>query len=100
MAVYKVKDADENYVNIIVADPAFMEANFDYFELLDYTSDDGGVSERYAARAWRDQELIKTDSISSVADHPQRSAYLTYRTALRDWPSTSDFPATKPTLGS
>ena len=52
------------------------------------------------ARGWRDQELINTDSISSVADHPQHSAYLTYRTALRDWPSTSDFPATKPTLGS
>ena len=52
------------------------------------------------ARAWRDSELSSTDWIVPLSDHPQRAAYLTYRTALRDWPSTADFPATKPTLGS
>lgn len=52
------------------------------------------------ARAWRDSELTSTDWVVPLSDHPQRAAYLTYRTALRDWPSTSDFPATKPTLGS
>ena len=52
------------------------------------------------ARAWRDSELQATDGIPAITDHPERSAYLTYRTALRDWPSTADFPATKPTLGS
>ena len=52
------------------------------------------------ARAWRDSELQATDGIPAITDHPQRAAYLTYRTALRDWPSTADFPATKPTLGS
>ena len=50
------------------------------------------------ARAWRDSELSSTDWIVPLSDHPQRAAYLTYRTALRDWPSTSDFPDTKPTL--
>ena len=50
------------------------------------------------ARAWRDSELQATDGIPAITDHPERSAYLTYRTALRNWPSTSDFPATKPTL--
>ena len=50
------------------------------------------------ARLWRDSELQTTDGIPAITDHPERSAYLTYRTALRDWPSTSDFPATKPTL--
>ena len=50
------------------------------------------------ARGWRDQELINTDFISTVTDHPQNAAYKTYRTKLRDWPSTSDFPDTKPTL--
>jgi hypothetical protein len=49
------------------------------------------------ARAWRDSELQATDNIPAITDHPERSAYLTYRTALRDWPSTADFPATKPT---
>ena len=52
------------------------------------------------AREWRDSELQATDHIPAITDHPQRAAYLTYRTALRDWPSTSDFPATKPTLSS
>ncbi len=52
-----------------------------------------------SAREWRDNELILTDWIVPVSDHPQRAAYMTYRTALRDWPSTSNFPATKPVLG-
>ena len=50
------------------------------------------------ARAWRDNELKETDWIMAVSDHPQLDAYKTYRTKLRDWPSTSDFPDTKPTL--
>lgn len=49
-------------------------------------------------RAWRDEELSNTDWIVSITDHSQRSSYLTYRANLRDWPSTSDFPNTKPTL--
>jgi|TARA_B100001094_G_scaffold290811_1_gene308681 hypothetical protein len=50
------------------------------------------------ARAWRDDELQNTDWLMAVSDHPQLAAYKTYRTKLRDWPSTSDFPDTKPTL--
>ena len=50
------------------------------------------------ARAWRDSELSSTDWIVPLSDHPQRAAYLNLRTALRDWPSTAEFPATKPTL--
>jgi len=53
-----------------------------------------------SARAWRDIELQLTDWISQTPDHPQRASYMTYRTALREWPSTSNFPATKPELGS
>ena len=52
------------------------------------------------ARSWRDQELRESDWIVPTSDHPQHSAYITYRKALRDWPSTSDFPETRPTLGS
>jgi hypothetical protein len=50
------------------------------------------------ARDWRDEELRTTDFIVPVSDHPQHAAYMTYRTKLRDWPSTGDFPETKPTL--
>ena len=51
-----------------------------------------------AARAWRDSELFKVDYIVPLTDHPQHSEYMAYRVVLRDWPSTSNFPATKPTL--
>ena len=51
-------------------------------------------------REWRDRELAETDLAAQTPDYPNRDAYLTYRTELRDWPSTGDFPATKPTLGS
>lgn len=50
------------------------------------------------ARSWRDLELMQTDWIIAITDHPQNAAYKTYRQKLRDWPSTSDFPDTKPTL--
>ncbi len=49
-------------------------------------------------REWRNQELKKSDWVIPITDHPQHSDYIAYRVALRDWPSTSDFPDTKPTL--
>jgi|TARA_R110000824_G_C14900007_1_gene645329 hypothetical protein len=50
------------------------------------------------ARLWRDMELIDSDKASQTPDFPNRNNILIYRVALRDWPSTSDFPDTKPTL--
>lgn len=50
------------------------------------------------AREWRNVELMDTDIIAQIPDWPDRDKYLAYRTKLRDWPSTSDFPDTKPTL--
>jgi len=52
------------------------------------------------AREWRDFQLMSSDGIVKIPDHAQKSEYITYRAALRAWPSTSDFPDTKPTLGS
>ena len=57
------------------------------------------LTPEYKARRWRDQELAATDYILPVTDHPQRDDYITYRTALRDWPSTQSFPDTRPVLG-
>ena len=42
---------------------------------------------------------VRGDYIVPLTDHPQRDAYMTYRQSLRDWPSTSNFPDTKPTVG-
>ena len=49
-------------------------------------------------RNWRDSELKATDWIVPIIDHPNHEATLLYRVALRDWPSTSDFPLTKPII--
>jgi len=50
------------------------------------------------ARLWRDNELKRTDALSLLTDFPKKTELAAYRTKLRDWPSTSDFPDTKPTL--
>ena len=50
-------------------------------------------------REWRDAELTRTDIAATVSDYPNAEAILVYRTALRNWPSTEDFPATRPSLG-
>jgi len=50
-------------------------------------------------RQWRDLELASTDKAAMIPDWPNRSNILVYRQDLRDWPSTEDFPDTKPTLG-
>jgi len=50
------------------------------------------------AREWRNSKLGGTDYIVPLTDHPDHGATLAYRALLRDWPSTSDFPDTKPTI--
>lgn len=57
-------------------------------------------AEKTEARQWRNDELERTDSLSLLSDHPQKTQITAYRVALRDWPSTSDFPDTPPTMGS
>ena len=95
---YKIKDADGNVTNTIKASAEFVEANFEHYELyVEPTVEAPTAAE--AGRMWRDIELSSSDFIVPLSDHPQRAAYMTYRTALRNWPSTDAFPATKPTLG-
>jgi len=48
------------------------------------------------ARQWRNSQLSSSDFIVPLSDHPQHSVYMSYRTALRDWPATDAFPDTKP----
>ena len=95
---YNILDAaDGNVINTILADAKFVEANFEHYEEwvaptpVEPTAEEEG-------RMWRDSELSATDYIVPLSDHPQRDAYITYREALRQWPSTEDFPATRPEL--
>jgi len=97
---YIIKDADGNITNTIVADAEFVEANFEHYE--EWTDPNPTPPEPTAeetARQWRDSELASTDYIMPLTDHPQRDAYIIYREALRAWPSTDAFPATRPELG-
>ena len=95
---YKIKDADGNVTNTIKASAEFVEANFEHYELyVEPTVEAPTVAEE--ARQWRDAELARTDIAATVSDYPNAAAIITYRAALRDWPSTEDFPETRPTLG-
>ena len=96
---YTIKDADGNVTNTIKASAEFVEANFEHYELYVAPTSAEPTAEE-TARQWRDIELASTDTAAQTPDWPNRDNILTYRTALRDWPSTSNFPATKPTLGS
>ena len=94
---YNIKDADGNILNFINADAEFVAANFDYYELYVEPTPAEPTAEE-AARMWRDMELSATDYIVPLTDHPQRAVYMAYREALRNWPSTDSFPATRPEL--
>ena len=65
-----------------------------------YTYASDKRSKEDIAREWRNEELRRSDKIMSISDHSQLAVYTAYRKKLRDWPSTEDFPDTKPELGS
>ena len=96
--VWVVKDVDGNVTNpLVTADEAFMAANFEYYEA--YVPQEIPVlTAEQEARRWRNGELRSTDTASQTPDWPNRDNIIIYRAALRDWPSTSDFPDTKPVL--
>ena len=55
-----------------------------------------GDLDEHNARVWRNSELFRTDPIVAIHDHSKRASFIAYRQLLRDWPSTSDFPGTRP----
>jgi len=96
--VWVIKDAAGNITNPgITADEEFVSANFDHYEKFVAVH---GFTKEGESYVWRDEKLKETDLAANTPDWPNRDNIITYRAALRDWPSTSDFPATKPTLGS
>ena len=99
MANYKVTYADGKVKTIIASEEFCKGIECASYELVKPPEQTEGQIKAFH-RDWRNEELARTDFIVPLSDHPQRSAYMTYRTQLRDWPSTSDFPDTRPTLGS
>jgi len=108
MARYGIIENDK-VKNIIIADAEFAESyehdlilleddlikiGYDYVDgVFSYT--EPAITEEQA-KGWRDSELQFTDQMAQTPDYPNRDAWITYRQELRDWPSTVDFPDTKP----
>ena len=104
MADYKITYEDGT-TGIIVAseEMARTVAGGGSYELIPVPQESDEVKAEIAileGRAWRDGELNRTDRFVSVTDHPDHTAIMAYRVALRNWPATDDFPDTKPTIGS
>ena len=97
--LWTIKDADGNVTNSCIrGQESWVKANFDHVEaFVEPTAPEPTAEEE--ARMWRNMELSSTDQASQTPDWPNRSNILAYRTALRDWPSTAEFPSgVKPTL--
>jgi len=95
-----IKDADGSVTNpAINADEAFVAANFDYYEAF-VEPEAPTLTAAQEARRWRDEELFATDKAAQTPDWPNRDNIIIYRAALRAWPASSDFPATRPVLGT
>jgi antirestriction protein len=99
MASYKVTYADGNVRRIIASEEYCKGIEGASYELIKPPEPTEGQIKAFH-RDWRNEQLARTDFIVPLSDHPQRSVYMAYRTKLRDWPSTSEFPDTRPTLGS
>lgn len=101
MATWVIKDKDGNVTNpgMICNDEQWLAENFDYYEKFELPKTPP-LSVEEEARQWRDAELSNTDHVAGISDFPNRNNVLAYRVSLRDWPSTADFPNTKPELSS
>lgn len=88
------------HYNAILAEVEAGEAEVIAWEGSDKQQGEADLELEVSARAWRDDELAKADldlnreqdgmtnyTVSTIRD---------WRVVLRDWPSTEDFPHTKP----
>ena len=100
MTIKVTKDGKSNFIiaDIEFAEKAYPKSEGYDCELVIKDPVITDVSKARDARIWRNDELRGTDKIAQTPDWPDRDKYIAYRTKLRDWPSTSDFPDTKPTL--
>jgi len=104
MQTFKILNSDGEVVNTILADESFVTSQYNENEyrvvVQVVTEEEKEEAKIDLQREWRNSELEATDHIPAITDHPQRAAYILYRESLRAWPSTGDFPNTRPTLGS
>ena len=100
MATYKITYKDGSTNQIVGGETFCKEVTKDggSYELIPpHTLDQEQIND--IEKNWRNSELAKTDTLYPLDDYPDKDKLKTYRQTLRDWPSTSDFPDTRPTLG-
>lgn len=87
---YEVFDESGNSINKIVADENFVKENYSSYKLL--------PSFRSAKKeiVWRNEMLNQTDTLMALVDYPYKEKLTQWRQILRDWPSTEEFPYTRP----
>ena len=104
MAIYVIKESDGTIINPKVkgslefCKTAFPGKVIELFKLPEKSDAEKLEMKKLDERGWRDGELTRTDTLSLLADLPKKTELTAYRKALRDWPSTADFPDKKPTL--
>ena len=85
---------ENEYIVDIDFDPSIFQKNYDP---VTQTFSVNLEVKNEMALLWRNSELERTDSLMQLTDYPYKENMATYRQALRDWPSTVDFPDTRPT---
>ena len=99
MARFEILSENGEVENTIVASLSFVEANYTNFREVEEPTKWPVKTKEEEEREWRDSELTRTDSLMLLSDYPYKEQLTVYRQALRDWPATTDFPDTRPTLG-
>ena len=101
-----IKVTKDGKSNTIIADMDWVQSTYPTsdgyaHEVVDNTPSESELllMKQREERMWRNAELERTDALSLLTDHPDKDNLTTYRQALRDWPSTGNFPDTRPTIG-
>tara|TARA_R100000935_G_C2821898_1_gene160212 strand:+ start:706 stop:1020 length:315 start_codon:yes stop_codon:yes gene_type:complete len=76
-----------NVINTIDGNEHFVSEHFSHYKQVTNTPEEIAEGVKNYARTIRNNRLAECDWIVPLTDHPKHSAFLTYRAALRGWPS-------------
>ena len=107
MATYIIKESNGTIINpgvkgsLEFCKTAFPGKVIELFKLPEKSDAEKLEMKKLDERGWREGELLRTDTLSLLADFPKKTELTAYRKALRDWPASADFPteSKRPVLG-
>lgn len=86
----KILSPSGEVINRIIADEGFASQHYEHYEI------EGKCVIEAMEEEWRNTQLKETDSLMLLPDYPYKEQLAQWRQILRDWPSTEDFPETRP----